>query len=176
MGNREKRQRTIKKVFNFQPTVNYPSKTELQRDEKESIFCHLRSLWRKTFVCVCQLFQKICFGSKIFTPVQIWTGKQIIFLVILCNSIMCKMCVQSNPVSILQVLSIRCQKSSAKHGKILEQTYFSLEIPSACINAVLRVKKTEKKFRIFSQNYGPAQVYKIIHGIRPNPILKPLEN
>ena len=37
---------------------------------------------------------------------------------------MCKMCVQSNPVSILQVLPIRCQKPSAKHGKILEQTFF----------------------------------------------------
>ena len=111
----KQRQRTIKKVFIFYPTVNHPSKTEQQRDEKVSIFCHLRSLWRKTFVCVCQMFQKNIFGSKIFTPVQIWTGKQIIFLVILCNSIMCKMYVQSNPVSILQVC--HCQKPSAKHGK-----------------------------------------------------------
>ena len=40
-------------LFNFWLTVNHPSKTEQQRDEKVSIFCHLRSLQRKTFVCIC---------------------------------------------------------------------------------------------------------------------------
>ena len=101
-------------------------------------------------VCMLDVSEKIFLAPRFLPHSKIWTGKQTIFLVILCNSIMCKMCVQSNPISILQVLPIRCQKPSAKHGKILEQTYFSLEIPSACINAVLRVKKTEKKFRIFS--------------------------
>ena len=130
--------RTIKKVFNFQPTVNHPSKTEQQRDEKVSIFCHLRSLWRKTFMCV---YYVRCFRKKFLAPRFLPQSKyglanrssfQLFCAIPLC----CKMCVQSNPVSIFQVLPIKFWK---KH-------FFSLEIPSACINAVLRVKKTEKKF------------------------------